>query len=109
MRLQISEDVDEVAKRDSPKTAPHIVCFQADLADYLERASLYFTANAMDDDKKVPILPSSIGAPMYALLSDLLTPTPPGDKSFAKITAALQNHFEPKRSVFAERLRWMGR
>ena len=35
---------------------------------------------------------------------DLLTPTPPGDKPFAKITAALQNHFEPKRSLIAERL-----
>ena len=31
----MSEDVDEVAKRDPPRTAPRIVCFQADSADYL--------------------------------------------------------------------------
>lgn len=37
------------------------------------------------------------------LLNDLLAPTPPGNKSFAYIAAALRNHFEPKRSVIAER------
>ena len=70
---------------------------------YLERASLYFAANEIAADKKVPILLSSIGAPTYALLSDLLAPTSPGDKSFDEITAALRNHFEPKRSVITER------
>lgn len=70
---------------------------------YLERVALYFVANAIPDDKKVPILLSSIGTSTYALLSDLLAPNPPGNKSFDQITDALRNHFEPKRSIIAER------
>ena len=41
----------------------------------------------MDNAKRVPILLSSIGAPTYALLSDLVAPTPPSDKSFTEILA----------------------
>ena len=41
---------------------------------YLERVSIYFAANDIADGKKVPVLLSSIGAPTYALLSDLLHP-----------------------------------
>ena len=70
---------------------------------YLERVSLYFAANEIADGKKVPVLLSSIGAPIYALLSDLLAPDPPADKSFEAISTALRNHFEPKRSVITER------
>ena len=65
---------------------------------YLERVSLYFAANDVADGKKVPVLLSSIGAPIYAVLSDLLAPEKPGDKSFDAISTALCNHFEPKRS-----------
>ena len=70
---------------------------------YLERVALYFTANDVDNAKRVPILLSSIGAPTYALLSDLVAPNPPSDKSFAEISEILRSHFEPKRSVIAER------
>ena len=42
---------------------------------------------------------SSIGALLYTLLSDLLAPDPPADKSFNAISTALQNHFKPKCSV----------
>ena len=68
----------------------------------LGRASLYFAASAIENDKKVPILLSSIGASTYALLSDLLAPTPPDDKSFDEIAETLRNYFEPKRAVIAE-------
>ena len=70
---------------------------------YLERVSLYFTANEVTIDKRVPILLSSIGASTYALLSDLLAPVAPGDKSFDDIAKVLRGHFEPQRSVIAER------
>ena len=70
---------------------------------YLERASLYFAANNVDNDKKVAVLLSCIGAPTYALLSDLLAPDQPSTKSLAAITAALSSHYEPKRAVIAER------
>ena len=70
---------------------------------YLERVQLYFTANAVDEDKQVPILLSSIGASTYALLSDLVAPHPPSTKSLTVISETLQRHFEPKRAVIAER------
>ena len=54
--------------------------------------SLYFAANGVEDAKKVPIL---LGASTYALLSDLLAPVTPGEKSFDDISARLRNHFEP--------------
>ena len=70
---------------------------------YLERVSLYFAANDVADGKKVPVLLSSIGATTYVILSDLLAPTKPGEKSFDEISTALCSHFEPKRSVITER------
>ena len=70
---------------------------------YLERASLYFTANAVDDDKKVPILLSAMGARTYLILRDLLAPAKPKDKSLEQITQCLQQHFEPKPIVIAQR------
>ena len=70
---------------------------------YLERASLYFQANDIDERKQVPILLSLIGASNYALLRDLVAPDVPGTLSFARIVEVLSSHFEPKRSVIAER------
>ena len=70
---------------------------------YLERASLYFQANDIDEAKQVPILLSLIGASNYALLRDLVAPDVPGTLSFTRIVEVLTSHFEPKRSVIAER------
>ena len=70
---------------------------------YLERVTLYFTANAVDDARKVAVLLSSMGPPTYALLSDLVAPNLPSTKSFAEISEALRSHYEPQRAVIAER------
>ena len=70
---------------------------------YLERTSLYFTANDVPNAKKVAVLLSTIGGPTYSLLSDLVAPDSPGEKSFAEISEALRRHFEPKRTTIAER------
>ena len=70
---------------------------------YLERVSLHFVANNIADFKKVPVLLSSIGTLIYALLSDLLAPDLPADKSFKAISARLQDHFKPKCSVITKR------
>ena len=73
------------------------------IKSYLERVSLYFTANDVADGKRVPVLLSSIGASTYAVLSDLLAPDKLAAKTFDEISTALSNHFEPKRSVITER------
>ena len=65
---------------------------------YLKRVSLYFLANSVKDDKKVPVLLSCIGFSTYALLSDLLAPETPGSMS-AEISATLTSHFQPQRSI----------
>ena len=73
------------------------------IKSYLERVSLYFTANDVADGKRVPVLLSSIGASTYVVLSDLLALEKPATKTFDEISTALSNHFEPKRSVITER------
>ena len=56
---------------------------------YLERVSLYFTANEVAADKRVAVLLSLIGAATYSLLSDLVAPHPPSAKSLEEISEAL--------------------
>ena len=73
------------------------------IKSYLQRVTLYFEANEIDAKKQVAVLLSSIGAPIYTLLSDLLVPATPGEKSLEAISKALLDHFEPKRSIITER------
>ena len=69
---------------------------------YLERINLFFAANDVAEGKRVPILLSVIGAKMYSLLRNLLTPELPQSKSFEELVAILKQHFEPKPVVIAE-------
>ena len=84
-------------------------CLQEFLPDedsidaYLERAVLYFKANDIGEDKRVPIFLSSIGVRTYALLRDLVAPDAPGSRSFKEISEVLSRHFQPRRLVIAER------
>ncbi len=73
------------------------------ITTFLESVDLYFSANAVANAKRVPALLTTIGSTTYTLLSNLLAPEAPKDKSLADITAALTRHFEPTRSVIAER------
>ena len=70
---------------------------------YLERVQLFFAANGIEDDKKVLVLLTVIGSPTYALLSSLLAPEKPGDKSFTVLKDTLLRHFDPKPLVITER------
>ena len=80
--------------------------FQPDteeLAAYLERVDIYFAANDVNDEKKVPVLLSAIGGNTYGILRSLLAPESPMSKTYGEITAKLREHFEPKVNVIAER------
>ena len=70
---------------------------------YLERVQLYFSANDVPENKHVPILLSSIGAPTYAFLSDLLVPQLPSAQTLPVISEVLRKHYEPKQAVIADR------
>ena len=73
------------------------------VTEYLERVELYLTANNIADDKKVAVLLTAIGRKTYALLSSLLSPTKPQEKTFAKLSKTLKDHCQPKPLVIAER------
>ena len=73
---------------------------------YVERASLYFQANGISEEKQLPVFLSSIGGKTYELLRNLLAPTLPKDKLLAEVIAVLEKHFDPKPAVIAERFKF---
>ena len=77
-----------------------------DLATYLERVELYFSANDIPDAKQVPIFRNVVASATYGLLRSLLAPVNPKDKSLAELMQTLKSHFEPKRNIIAEWFRF---
>ena len=73
---------------------------------YLERVELYFIANDVAEDRRVPAFLSVIGSKTYALLRDLLGPDKPSEKTFAELKQVLEGHYKPKKVVIAERFRF---
>ena len=63
---------------------------------YLERVQLFFEANGIKDDKQVPVFLTVIGSTTYALLSNLVSPDKPKEKSFQQLAEVLRRHFDPK-------------
>ena len=73
---------------------------------YLERVELYFVANEVGEDRRVPVFLSVIGSKTYALLRDLLSPVKPSEKTFDELKQVLEGHYNPKKVVIAERFRF---
>ena len=73
------------------------------VAAYVERAQLFFEANSIEEGKQVAVFLSAIGPKTYKLLRDLMAPTRPKEKPLKDIIAVLEEHFEPKPLVIAER------
>ena len=73
------------------------------IEEYLERVQLYFEANGIKEEKQVAVLLTVIGSTTYALLSSLLAPAKPRDKTLQQLTDTLRQHFDPKPLVIAER------
>ena len=63
-------------------------------------------ADSAGSHKRRAILISVIGAKAYDVLSDLCSPTPPSEKTYAQLTTILKNHFAPKKLVIAQRYRF---
>ena len=72
------------------------------VAAYVERTQLFFEANSIEEGKQVAVFLSAIGPKTYKLLRDLMAPTRP-KKPLKDIIAVLEEHFEPKPLVIAER------
>ena len=73
------------------------------ITNYLERVEIFFLANAVADEKKVPVFLSVVGGNIYAPLRSLLAPAKPQEKSFDALVAELKKQFEPRKVVIAER------
>ena len=50
------------------------------ISAYLERVEMFFQANDVKTEKRVPVLLSVIGAKTYTLLRNLITPATPKDE-----------------------------
>ena len=76
---------------------------------YLERVELYFSANSIEEDKRLAILLSVIGPKTYGVLRNLLAPGRPQEKGYSDVVQVLTRHFEPQRIVIAERFKFYRR
>ena len=70
---------------------------------YIERVKIFFKANHIPEDDQAVILLSYVGAKAFEVLRDLLAPTPPSDCNLEKLVKTLEDHYEPKPNVIAER------
>ena len=73
------------------------------MSSYLERVELYFLANSVQNDKKVAILLSSIGAKTYEVLRSRVSPDQQSTRMLDVLKTLLKAHFEPKPLVISER------
>lgn len=73
---------------------------------YVERFEFFVTANGIEEEKKLAVFLSVIGASTYGLLRSLVAPEKPGAKTYAQLIEVLKGHFSPKPIVIAERFRF---
>ena len=62
--------------------------------------------DSAESHKLRPILISVISAKAYDVLSDLCSPIPPTEKTYAQLTTILKNHLAPNKLFIAERYRF---
>ncbi|XP_061131472.1 uncharacterized protein LOC133171215 [Syngnathus typhle] len=77
-----------------------------DWTTYVERVEQYCLANEIQDERKVAVLLSVMGAKMYNLLRSLVAPAKPADKTFDEIMQIMKSHLNPAPLVIAERFRF---
>ena len=83
---------------------------QEEWKQYAERLDHFFAANGVTDEtRKRAIFLSVVGPKTYKLLSSLIAPTKPGDKSYVDLVKALTNHHNPPPSETVQRYRFHSR
>ncbi|XP_045463872.1 uncharacterized protein K02A2.6-like [Harmonia axyridis] len=71
---------------------------------WAERLEQYFSANDIDQEKRVPVLLTLIGDKAYKTLRDLCDPALPKDKTYKELRDILTAQFSKKVSIFKERI-----
>ena len=73
------------------------------ITTYLGRVDIFFDANKIEEDRKVPLLLSLIGGKVYSTLLDIVDPDKPSDKTLDILKRTLKEHYELKPTVIVER------
>ena len=69
---------------------------------YVERLLLYFEANSVPFEKRVPVFLTVLDHKMYGLLSDHFAPAKPKEKDLDDLVSVLKLHFKPEPILIAE-------
>lgn len=78
-------------------------------SSYIDRLEMYFTANDVLDDLKLPTLIAVMGDEPYELLVNLASPSKPSTLSYEHAVNLLRQHLQPEPSSLAERYRFRQR
>ncbi|XP_059053525.1 uncharacterized protein LOC131847859 [Achroia grisella] len=78
-------------------------------SSYIERLEMYFTANSVKNDLKLPTLIAVIGDEAYELLVNLASPRKPSELEYEVAVNLLRDHLQPAPSALAERFRFRQR
>ena len=77
---------------------------------YAERLEHFFAANGITDEgKQRAVLLSVVGATTYRILWNVVSPSKPGEKTYAALVEALSQHFKHKPSEIVERFKFHSR
>lgn len=69
-----------------------------------ERLEQYFLANRIDEERKVPVLLTSVNESVYKVLKNLCDPDKPASKNYKELVKLLSEQFKPKRAVYRKRI-----
>lgn len=81
----------------------------SDWTTYSSRVKLYFLANKVGGNEQVPALLTLVGPKTFNLITDLMSPDDPSQKTLAEISAALTKHLVHKPKVIGQRYRFYKR
>ncbi len=77
-----------------------------DWQSYSERLLLYFEANEIALERRVPAFLSLIGTLAYGVVKSLSAPVKPSDRILGELIDMLNGHYTPQKSVICERFRF---
>ena len=79
-------------------------------SQYVERLDhLFVTNNIIDEDKKRTVFLSVVGPKPYRMLTSLLSPEKPGEKSYYQLVELLKKQYDPRPSEIMQRFKFHSR
>ena len=79
-------------------------------SNWKDRLGMYFLANSVTEaERKKAVFLTVCGAEMYQLISSLVSPSLPINKTYDEMVTILLNHLNPKPNIIVERYKFNGR